>query len=306
MKTQFNFKLLAKSTGGKKEIEGYASTPDLDRDNDIIPTEVLAKAVDGYLKMGTLLYEHGYDPTYARKPVGKLNIAKIDDEGRLYVKGTISDQWIWEKIELGELKAFSIGGMAEWEVSQKDGKAVGIAKSMEIHEVSIVAIPANPNAMFSIAKSLQKSLQDAIEDNNKKVYNENIPTNDKVLMEEMIKGIQDRLDAFLTKDSEKVELKKSLEAKTNEMSELQVQLDEQKSKNEELQKSLDETIASKEALTENIKALDEKLTSVIATKKSAKTDDELDKKAEDKSEADEVAKSAKQIEDKAKELGLIL
>lgn len=301
MKTNFNFQLLAKSTGTKREIEGYASTPDLDRDNDIIPSEVLSKAIDGYLKMGTLLYEHGHDPTYARKPVGLLHTAKMDEEGRFYVKGSVSDDWIWEKIKLGELKAFSVGGIAEWEVSQKDGVAIGVAKSMEIHEVSIVAIPANPNAMFSIAKSLQKSLQDAIQDTSKKVYNKDITINDETLMEEMLKSIKDKIENLVSSNSEKVELKKSIQEKDTQIAELNTTVEGLNTKVEELTKSLQEANESKEALSKDIQALDEKLEGIISLKKSAKTDEEVEKSKEE-----EIVNEAEQVEKRAKELGLIL
>jgi len=304
METQFQFKMFVKTTGEKREIEGFASTPDLDRDGDIIPTQVLESAIEDYIKMGTLLYEHGYDPTYARKPIGKLNVAKIDDQGRLYVKGRISDQWIWEKIKLGELQAFSVGGRAEWETQEKNGEVVGVAKNMEIHEVSVVAIPANPNALFTIAKALKDSFKQLVKGeqatkSDKNIYNKDIPLTDKI-MEDLIKGLQDKFDAFVSGDNEKVELKKSLEEKTNQMSELQAQLDEQKSKNEELQKSLDEAIASKEALANDIKALDEKLTALVSVKKSAKTDEEVEKAVE------EVVDSSEVVEKNAKALGLVL
>jgi phage head maturation protease len=302
MKTNFNFQLLAKRTGTKREIDGYASTPDLDRDNDIIPSEVLSKAIDGYLEMGTLLYEHGHDPTYARKPIGLLHTAKMDEEGRLYVKGSVSDNWIWEKIELGELKAFSIGGMAEWEITEKDGVAIGIAKSMEIHEVSIVAIPANPNAIFSIAKSLQKSLQDAIQDNDKKVYNKDIIIKQSNFMEEMLKSIKDKIENLVSSDSEKVELKKSIEEKDTQITELNTTVEGLNTKVEELTKSLEETNKSKEALAEDIKALDKKLESYASLKKTAKTDEQIQKLSKNEN----IVEDADKIEKRAKELGLIL
>lgn len=297
METQFQFKMFVKAIGDKREIEGYASTPDLDRDGDIIPTPVLESAIEDYIKMGTLLYEHGYDPTYARKPIGKLHTARIDEEGRLYVKGTISDQWIWEKIQLGELQAFSVGGRAEWEAQEKEGNVVGIAKYMEIHEVSVVAIPANPNALFTIAKALKDSFKRLVKGEQVTKTDENIYNKDISLtgepMEDLIKGLHDRFDALVSGDNEKVELKKSLEEKTNEVSELQTKV-------EELQKSLDETIASKEALAEDIKALDKKIANYASIKKSAQTDEEVEKAVE------EVVDSAEVVEKNAKAMGLVL
>ena len=273
LQSQFGFEVqFSKSKDkGKREIEGFASTTSVDRDGEYFPKDLLEKAAKEYIKMGTLLFDHGHDSTYGRKPIGVLFQAKVDNKGRMKVKGRVSDDYIWEKIELGELKAFSIGGMAKW---QQDMNGLYVATELDIVEVSIVSVPANPEAIFSIAKSLKVGLDEAQkQDVPVKQYNNNIITKDKKVMEDMLKDIKSRFDDFLSKDEEKKELKKSLETITAEKVELE-------SKVEELTKELATEKGNQANLEKSVKELDEKLTEVISIKKSAKTDDEVEKETE--------------------------
>lgn len=290
MKTKVNFGMTFKSTGDKtkREIEGYASTPDLDRDGDIIPSEVLKSAVDEYLKMGTLLYDHGHDPTYARKPIGKLHTGEIDGEGRLYVKGTISDDWIWEKIELEELKAFSIAGRVEWEIQEAGDRVIGVAKSLDLYEISVVAIPANPNAIFQIAKTFQASFEKGMIKNKAKLYNKDIELTD-THMHELFKKFFGQVDELRNKLQKGLEGEEEVkeeevttppEPTTPEENEEEVkeeeEVDEKDKQIEDLQKQLAEKDKELTETKENIanlektqKELDEKLEKFIKTKKKA-------------------------------------
>ena len=52
---------------GKVIIEGYASTPDIDRYNSIITTEAIAGGMENYLKNPVILLGHDTD-----KPIGTM------------------------------------------------------------------------------------------------------------------------------------------------------------------------------------------------------------------------------------------
>jgi len=289
LQSQFNFGIqFTKAKGTKKrEIEGYASTSNVDRDGQMIPADLLKSAAKKYIEMGTLLFQHGRDPEYGERPIGVLFEASVDRKGRMYVKGKVSDDYIWEKIELGELKAFSIGGIAQWKNEFIDGKEIGVATMIDIYEVSIVSVPANPEAMFSIAKSFQLSYEQAenILDN-KKQYNESITINNEELMEEMLKSMKSKIDDLLSKDEEKNELKKSLETLTLEKSELE-------NKVEELTKSLEDEKVNQEALKKSIDELDKKLEGIISLKKEAKTDEQV----EEETKEEKIASTEEAVEE---------
>jgi phage head maturation protease len=277
IQSNFSFAMqFSKATsGGKREIEGFASTTGVDRDGEYFPKELLTVAAEKYIKMGTLLFDHGNDSTYGRKPVGVLFEAKVDDAGRMYVRGRVSDDYIWKKIELDELKAFSIGGLASWE---QDTNGLWYATALDIFEVSIVSVPANPEAIFSIAKSLKIGFDKAQkQDVDINQYNKSITTKEEEVMEDLLKSIQSKFDDFVSKDEEKKELKKSVETLTAEKTELEAKV-------EELNKSLEVEKENQAVLEESIKALDTKLEGLIATKKEAKTDEEVEETTPEKEE----------------------
>ena len=54
-------------------IEGYASTNDVDRSNDVIPTSVWEAGIKNYLKNPIILAQHDHDD-----PIGRMTEHKID------------------------------------------------------------------------------------------------------------------------------------------------------------------------------------------------------------------------------------
>ena len=298
LQSQFNFNLQFKKAVGtvNREIEGYASTSSEDRDGEYFPKELLQKASEEYIKMGTLLFDHGNDSVYGRKTIGKLFEASVDEQGRMYVKGRISDDYIWEKIELGELKAFSIGGRASWEPRKVGGKMIGVATSLEIYEVSIVSVPANPEALFSIAKSFELSYKEATDNlDTEKVYNKDIVINNNS-MEEMMKNLHEKIDNLLTGDKEKVELKKSIETLEASNVELQAKVEELTKSLDDKQAELDSEKDNLKVLEETVKSFDTKLETVISTQKKAKTDKEIEKSTKNEDEkVEDIGKEADKI-----------
>lgn len=278
LQSQFNFNVsFSKQLDTeKREIEGIASSTATDRDGQYFPKELLERATEEYVKIGTLLYEHGHDPIYARRPIGKINEARVDEQGRMIVKGVVSDDFIWEKIKLGELQAFSIGGLASWETRMIDGKSIGVATQLDIAEISIVSVPANKEAIFSIAKSLEKSYLSSLDSlEEQKMYNKSIIN--QPIMEEMIKNIKEKIDGLVSVDAEKQELKKSLEAMETEKGEIAKHAEELEMKVAELEKSLVEAESKNAEMQSTLKSIDEKLVELVQVKKKAKTDEEVEK-----------------------------
>lgn len=138
-------------------IEGYASTPHQDRGDDVVLPSAFTATLATYLTNPVLLWDHGRDPEYGYKPIGQVTEASVDPGG-LRIKAEITDEDIGGMVERGELRTLSFGyevpedGMA-WQ--EQDGKSVRVITTLELYEISVVAIPMNPNARFSLAKSLK-------------------------------------------------------------------------------------------------------------------------------------------------------
>jgi len=148
---------------GAVRIRGYASTPDLDRYRDIVEPTAFKDALGMYLKNPVLLRSHNPD-----KPVGLVDVATITEKG-LWVEGIIKDKEMADEINAGLFRTLSIGYMANrTELQHEDGTAfdpakddpwdnslVRVIKELDLVEISIVATPANGNALFTLAKSLK-------------------------------------------------------------------------------------------------------------------------------------------------------
>lgn len=173
-------------------IEGFASTVIEDRDGDIIPPDVfnlerfmlnpqvfinhhLLEKEDGIeVAVGhveaiavALVKDNSeglfiVEDTETGKLLGILDKTqhidlKAGDTG-LWIRAHITEDTVWEQIQMGNLNAFSWSGRVNGVFEEdEDGweKLVSIT-SIDLFEISVVNIPANPAAIFSIAKALSK------------------------------------------------------------------------------------------------------------------------------------------------------
>ena len=85
-----------------------------------------------------------------------LNLSEKDVG--LWARCKITVDEVWELIEKGELNAFSWQGKVKVreEVRERDGepKIVMVAEEIDLFEISVVFVPANEKALFTVAKSL--------------------------------------------------------------------------------------------------------------------------------------------------------
>lgn len=157
----YTHKIRKSTKSGKRLISGYASTAAKDRQNEVISLEALKNAANDLLENSTVFMNHAHE----RLPVGKVVRCHTDERGlKVTVEVTqakFADD-IWTLIKEGILNSFSIGGIvkAQHDEKDKDGNIYGIIDDMELLEVSIVGLPANPEARFELAKSLGKSVDE--------------------------------------------------------------------------------------------------------------------------------------------------
>ena len=144
------FKTLGEDEDGSIKISGLASTNALDRTGDIINHDAWTKSngLENFKQNPIILFNHDYN-----KPIGRATSMEVSEQG-LEVGAKISKSAgeIKDLIKDGVLGAFSVGFRvkdADYN-DETDGYKI---KDAELFEVSVVSVPANQTAMFSIAKS---------------------------------------------------------------------------------------------------------------------------------------------------------
>lgn len=129
-------------------IEGYASTNDVDRHGDIVPASVWEAGIKNYLKNPVILAYHDHE-----EPVGRMTEHRVDEKG-LYVKARISAaaEDVFNLVKDGVLTAFSIGFRIV-DAEYNSALELFVVKELELHEISVVSVPANQNTLFSLSKA---------------------------------------------------------------------------------------------------------------------------------------------------------
>jgi HK97 family phage prohead protease len=129
-------------------IEGYASTNDVDRHGDIVPAAVWEKGIENYLKNPVILAYHDHS-----EPVGRMTNHRVDEKG-LFVQARISAaaEDVFNLVKDGVLTAFSIGFRIV-DAEYNSALELFVVKELELHEISVVSVPANQNTLFSLSKA---------------------------------------------------------------------------------------------------------------------------------------------------------
>lgn len=151
-------------TEDTRTISGIASTPRSDRDNDVIE----AKGAKFALPI-PLLWQHNHN-----QPIGEVTearvtdkgveftakIAKIDEPGAL--KNRIDEAW--QSVKSGLVKCVSVGFRPLEYDYLKEARGLHI-KAWEWYELSVVTVPANPDAMITSVKQIKEAFADAKAEN---------------------------------------------------------------------------------------------------------------------------------------------
>jgi len=141
--------MLSEDDDGGLDIKGSASTNALDRAGDVIESGAWTKGgLDNFKNNPVILFNHNYD-----RPIGRAKEIGVSENGlELTARISKSAGEIKDLIKDGVLGAFSVGFKvkdAEY-VTETDGYTI---KDAELFEVSVVSVPCNQNAVFSLAKS---------------------------------------------------------------------------------------------------------------------------------------------------------
>ena len=132
-------------------IEGYASTTDIDRSGDVVPSSVWEKGIQNYLTNPIILSQHDYDD-----PVGRMVEHRIDSKG-LWIKARISAAAeIFNLVKDKVLTAFSVG-FRIMDAEYNSAAEVFMIKELELVEISIVSVPCNQNTVFNLSKAFNSA-----------------------------------------------------------------------------------------------------------------------------------------------------
>jgi HK97 family phage prohead protease/HK97 family phage major capsid protein len=133
-------------------VSGYASTTDVDRHGDVIPASVWERGLENYLKNPIILAFHDHS-----QPVGRMIEHKVDERG-LWIKARISSaaERVYQLVKDEVLTAFSVGFRIK-DAEYNTNAEVFLVKDLELHEISVVSVPANQNTLFSLAKSFKSN-----------------------------------------------------------------------------------------------------------------------------------------------------
>ena len=144
------FKTLGEDDDGSVNIKGYASTNASDRAGDIINHDAWTKngGLENFKGNPIILFNHDYN-----KPIGRATSLEVNDKGlELGARISKSAGEVKDLIKDGVLGAFSVGFRvkdADY-LKETDGYMI---KDAELFEVSVVSVPCNQTAVFSLAKS---------------------------------------------------------------------------------------------------------------------------------------------------------
>ena len=185
---------------GSIMVRGMASTMDFDRAGDAILSEAWTKGgLGNFEKNPIILFNHDYN-----KPIGRATKVTPTADG-LHMEAKISKHAeCADLIKDGVLGAFSVGFKvkdADY-VKETDGLQI---KDAELFEVSVVSIPCNQAATFSLAKSFD-SPQD-YEDFKKTFKSEEDSSSMETDMSEETKTPEVDLEAFAKKVAEETAAK---------------------------------------------------------------------------------------------------
>ena len=134
---------------GSVKIRGMASTSEFDRAGDSISSDAWTKGgLKNFEKNPIILFNHDYD-----RPIGRATALKATSNGlEMEAKISKAAKDVVELVKDGVLGAFSVGFRvkdADY-VEETDGLRI---KDAELFEVSVVSVPCNQTATFSLAKS---------------------------------------------------------------------------------------------------------------------------------------------------------
>lgn len=140
---------------------GWAGKTIPDTQGDLITAEAYQKAAEQITKPPYNKVFLGHE--YKDVPIGKVVYAEPREDG-LFIVAKLNESHeradeVWKSIQEGYLDGFSLGGKFKRktpEYDEKAGRWISKVYDLEVREVSLTGVPANPQA--AVIQAFQKSL----------------------------------------------------------------------------------------------------------------------------------------------------
>lgn len=133
-------------------VAGIASTEEVDSQGEIVTRAAMANAIPDYMKFGAVREMH--QPMAA----GTALKCSVDESGVTHLEAHIVDPVAVKKVLANVYKGFSIGG----KVKSRDEVNKNTITGLRLTEISLVDVPANPGAVFTLGKLLaDEKVEDA-------------------------------------------------------------------------------------------------------------------------------------------------
>jgi hypothetical protein len=127
----------------KRMVYGYATTPTLDSQDEVIDLQASFDAVDEWKDWANIKEMHRPETAVGIAPIIEKHVGV-----GVYIGAKIVDDQAWRKCVEKVYKGFSIGG----KVKERDGKNPKRITKYRLTEISLVDRPANPDSLFMVAK----------------------------------------------------------------------------------------------------------------------------------------------------------
>lgn len=163
---------IAKVDEEERMVYGYASTPQLDSDGEIVSLEGLKKALPEYLQFPTLREMH------QPKVAGTVKNTEIREGEGLYIGAKVVADEAWNMVKEGVYRGFSIGGDIV-------NKIDNVINELNLVEISLVDVPANRGAKIEVWKSGKLSKDVAVADD-PEMLNELVKSLDRISFDDPI------------------------------------------------------------------------------------------------------------------------
>jgi len=145
---------------GKIIVEGIASDPTIDRDEERFDASALLKMASSVSERQIPIRMEHENKVYTE--IGMWKEARINEDGKLYVKGEIDTELSLGKdigvlLGRGVSLALSVGGQvldAGYEYNNDLKKNIKVYKDVILNEISVIKNPSNYNVSLTIAKSV--------------------------------------------------------------------------------------------------------------------------------------------------------
>ena len=148
-------------------IAGYASIEIIDAQGEVIPAEAWHEAFAKFMANPKFRLVHVF---HTDIPIGEVITeykdskdriwrSHVDDRGLFVVvrlrKDLVAADRVWDAIQKGQLRAFSISGLAlERRVECAGGRCFRVIPRLELHSITVCEKGANPGALFAVVKSI--------------------------------------------------------------------------------------------------------------------------------------------------------